>query len=76
MDVKSFLQSQTIWGAFFAVGGAVLSAFGYAVVPGAQEEVMQAVGATVTAIGGIWSIVGRFKAGGIVIKLPKPPATT
>lgn len=69
-NAKSVLESQTIWGAIFAVGGVVLGAFGYDLVPGAQEQVMQAVGHTVTAIGSIWVVVGRFKAGGIYIKKP------
>lgn len=69
-NVKSFIESQTIWGAIFAVGGAALSAFGYDLVPGVQEDVMQAVGNTVTALGSIWVVVGRFKAGGIYIKKP------
>lgn len=56
-EVKSFLQSRTIWGAILAVAGAVLNAAGFDTgsLGGLEGEV-------VTIVGGALAAYGRFKA--------------
>ncbi len=56
-EVKSFLQSRTIWGAILAVVGAVLNAAGFDTgsLGGLEGEV-------VTIVGGALAAYGRVKA--------------
>ena len=67
---KPFWQSQTVWASVFAVAGALAPVFGYTFDPTANQAILEAVGASVTAISAIFAIVGRFKAGGIFIRTP------
>lgn len=56
-EVKSFLQSRTIWGAILAVVGAVLNASGFETgsLNGLDGEI-------VTIVGGALAAYGRVKA--------------
>ena len=70
MATKNIAASTTMWSAVIAVGGAALSAFGYDLGVGANEDVIQAVGAVVTAFGALGVIVERWKKGDLYIKRP------
>lgn len=56
-EVKSFIQSRTIWGAFLAVFGAAMSAAGFDTgsLNGLDGEI-------VTIVGGALAAYGRVKA--------------
>ena len=61
-DVKSFLESKTIWAAIVTLGAAALAFFGYSVTPedqAAVPELVAGIGGTVGALGAIY---GRIKA--------------
>jgi hypothetical protein len=59
---KSLLSSKTFWGAFVAIIGGVLSAFGYTVAPEDMQKVVEGIGHIATFAGALGAIHGRVVA--------------
>jgi branched-subunit amino acid ABC-type transport system permease component len=55
---KSLLASKTFWGAFVAIVGGVLSAFGYSVAPEDLQKIVEGIGHIATFAGALGSIYG------------------
>ena len=67
---KMWYESQTVWANVIAIVGVGTSLFGYQIVPDASSDLVQACGAIAAGIASVFSIIGRFKAGGLLIKKP------
>jgi len=61
-DVKSILQSTTIWSAAIAVAASTLSIFHIDFSSADQAAAVQDIYAIVTAVGGLGAIYGRIRA--------------
>ena len=61
-DVKSFIESKTIWGAVIAVAPTVANLFGFSVTPADVAQVSSNVDAIVTGFGALMVVWGRVTA--------------
>jgi len=61
-DVKSFIESKTIWGAAIAVVPPLANLFGYTVTGADVAQVTGSIDSVVTAVGGLLAVFGRVTA--------------
>lgn len=62
LDVKSWYQSRTIWGALIAIAASALQATGIHLNSQDQSQITDAVLALSGAFGGLLAIYGRINA--------------
>ena len=62
METKKWYDSLGVWGGAVVVGATIAGFFGYQIDEAAQAQIVDAIVAGVTAIGGLLAIIGRVKA--------------
>lgn len=61
-ETKSWYMSKTVWGGLIAVVAGAAGAFGYTIAPDDQAQIVDAVVAAATVVGGLLAVFGRVKA--------------
>lgn len=61
-ETKSWYMSKTVWGGLIAVAAGAAGAFGYTIAPDDQAQIVDAVVAVATVVGGLLAVFGRVKA--------------
>lgn len=61
-ETKPWYMSKTVWGGLIAVAAGAAGAFGYTIAPDDQAQIVDAVVAVATVVGGLLAVFGRVKA--------------
>lgn len=62
IDMKTWYQSKTVWGALLTIGASFVKAAGYDVSPADQVDLADRVTTIITAAGGLLALYGRLSA--------------
>lgn len=62
MDMKTWYQSKTVWGALLTIGASLVNAAGYDISPADQVDFSERITTIITAAGGLLALYGRLSA--------------
>ena len=62
MDMKTWYQSKTVWGALLTIGASFANAAGYDIAPADQVDFSERITTIITAAGGLLALYGRLSA--------------